>query len=467
MAAGDKHLSIPTAVVVAVSCLLALAVRLPALGSTSLASEEQRAFVESQGGDPWRDLVEGETLSARELSPSSSTWVVARGSRQAPAYTGVLAVWSGVAGTSETALRLLSVLAGVVTVGFVAWAGVFLGGPGTGLIAGGLVALSPLHALASREVGALAFWLAAVLTSLALVLPLGRSGGTGRAVWHGLVAGVLLTGPAAVASVALVQVAWLAARRERRREALVSAAVALVALAAGAGLGLVRSPLAQGAHLEWVPATTASGLGRCAGASFTRVLGLDYHLVVPQARYALPLTLFLLALVVRGARRLGSRWSTLLLAGMLLPFAVGSALALWTGQVTPLQAPRMLPAAPFATLLVASGLGALEGWRAASARVVVFGSTAALLGLALLSPPVETSPSSAVARTIAACRPAGAVVEVERPLDLLALAAWEVPGPLVLKALTGPGPAIHVSPDSVCTREIGPACPDLSGCAAD
>ena len=41
------------------------------------------------------------------------------------------------------------------------------------------------------------------------------------------------------------------------------------------------------------------------------------------------------------------------------------------------------------------------------------------------------------------------MVAVQRPLDLLALAAWDVPGPFVLRAARAPvpdGPAIVVGP---------------------
>lgn len=178
---------------------------------------------------------------------------------------------------------------------------------------------------------------------------------------------------------------WLLAGPVRRGRLGVPGAVlvGLAAAAAGALLGYVRSPLAYGDAAGWIPATTAAKLVRCAGASFTRVIGLEYQLVVSQARYVLPATLLFVALMARGARSLAAVPRALLATGALAPVALGVVLALATGRVTPLQASRLTAALPFASLLLAAGLATLRGRAAWAAGAFVLGSLAAFLALAL------------------------------------------------------------------------------------
>ncbi len=79
--------------------------------------------------------------------------------------------------------------------------------------------------------------------------------------------------------------------------------------------------------------------------------------------------------------------------------------------------------------------------------MAVGGTVVAFLALALARPGYETSPTQATAREVARCRTG--LVAVQRPLDLLSLAAWDVPGPFVLRTPTAPppaGPAIVVGP---------------------
>jgi uncharacterized membrane protein YdjX (TVP38/TMEM64 family) len=150
-----------------------------------------------------------------------------------------------------------------------------------------------------------------------------------------------------------------------------------------------------------------------------------------------------------------------------LPFLLGVALALVTGRVVPLQAHRMLPALPFAALLTAAGLASLRGVRAWAAGILVGGTVAAFLAVALLRPGNETSPTRTTAREVARCQPV--IVAVDRPLDLLTLAAWGVAGPLYLRSATAPappGPAVLVGPSSACGAG-GAACGGLPACPID
>ncbi len=462
-----KALNLRTAALVAASCLLALAFRLPGLGSGSLVAVEQTAFVESQGLDPWAEIAEGEPVTSEGLRRRVGAWAVARGSRFFPLHSGTLAWWSGRAGTSEAALRLPSAMAGGLTVALVAWIALQLAGPHAAVAAGLLVALSPIHTLASREAAPGPLLLMVLVLTLGLALRLDRDGSSRVvAAAHGLALGLVAIGPAAFAVVGVLQIAWLVARAERRSAAVVSALVALAVFAAARWGGLLRSPLVEGADLDWVPTTTISGLVRCAGASFTRVAGFEHHLVAPHARHLAPLTLLVLTLVALGARGLTPRRRWLLLGGLVAPFAVGSFLSVVTGQVAPLQAWRVMPALPFVAILAGAGVASLGGWTSRAAAAVVLLSTGAFLALAL-SAPRETSPTRALAREIARCRPPGAVTSVQRRLDLLALAAWQVPGPLLLQALPAPTAGqrtIRVDPLSACAKGFVSRCRSLPGC---
>jgi hypothetical protein len=268
-----------------------------------------------------------------------------------------------------------------------------VGGPWAVGAAGVLVALSPIHVLASRQAGPEALASFVLAASLWLTLRVGGTRRSGLAVGLGLLLGFLATGPPALLGLAVLQLAWLARRPEGRRSFLVATGMAiLVAVAAGAG-GLLRSPLAEGAELGWVPATTALGAIRCAGASFTRVAGVEYHLVVSHARSLAPLTLAIISLAVLGGRRLEAAPRRLLVGGVVLPFALGAVLALLTGTVAPLQAHRMLPALPFLAVLVAVGLAGLPPRLRWGTSATIVGIVAIFLFLALAASPREASPT--------------------------------------------------------------------------
>ena len=169
-----------------------------------------------------------------------------------------------------------------------------------------------------------------------------------------------------------------------------------------------------------------------------------------------------------GAASLPSRARGLLVAGALLPFALGAALALATGRVTPLQALRLLAGLPFLAVLMAVGLASLRGVRAWAAGAAALGTLVSFLTLALARSGYETSPTQALAREVARCGSGATVVALRRPLDLLSLAAWDVPGPFVLRDARTPlpdGPAIVVGPSSACVSS-GAACDAIPACPA-
>jgi hypothetical protein len=247
-----------------------------------------------------------------------------------------------------------------------------------------LLALSPILTLAVRARSAYASLVLVLLAGLWLAAECDSSGRRLTAAAVGVAAGGLAaSGVASFAAVAVLLVAWLALRPERRSHAALACAGALAAASAlGAG-GLARSPFAFGEVAALMPETSLEGLVRCSGASFTRVIGLEYQLAVSKARFVLPLTLAFVALMARGASRLPRRLQGLLVAGALLPFAVGAVLAAITGRVTPLQADRLMAAIPFVVWLMAAGLASLRGRAAWAAGLGVAGTLAFFQALAL------------------------------------------------------------------------------------
>ena len=97
-------------------------------------------------------------------------------------------------------------------------------------------------------------------------------------------------------------------------------------------------------------------------------------------------------------------------------------------------------------------------------------STGGFLALALVAPSQEGSPTHALSREIARCRPPDVATSVERKLDLLSLAAWQVPGPLLLQPAPTPSAnerTIRVEPLSACARGFVSGCGSLPPCPPD
>lgn len=316
-----------------------------------------------------------------------------------PILTGVFVVAStllagvfrlpwAASGGLEPAVLLASVLAGSASVALISVIGARLAGMWGAAGAGLLAALSPIHTLASR--GAATSEVALVLLaalSLWLVLRVDADSRWLEVVGFGLSEGALASVSAAGLGLAIFQLAWLAARPARRPSAALSTALAVAFMVLAAGLGLHHSPLSEGADVVWAPATTLAGMVRCAGASFTRVAGFEYQLVVSRALCLAPLTLVVIALALLGGLRAPARPRWLFLGAVAVPFALGALLALLTGRVTPLQAGRMIAALPALIVLAGTGLASLRGGRLVAVSVVVLGATTLFLGLVLTPGP--------------------------------------------------------------------------------
>jgi hypothetical protein len=223
-----------------------------------------------------------------------------------------------------------------------------------------------------------------LLAGLWLAADCDSSGRRVAAVAAGVAVGVLAaSGVASFAAVAMLLVAWLALRPDRRSHAALACAAALAAASALGAAGLARPPFAYDALAASMPETTLESLLRCSGASFTRVIGLEYQRVVSKARVVLPLTLAFVALMARGAARLPRRLRGLLVAGALVPIVLGAVLAVVTGRVAPMQADRLMAAIPFVVWLMAAGLASLRGRAAWATGLAVAGTLAFFQALAL------------------------------------------------------------------------------------
>jgi hypothetical protein len=244
------------------------------------------------------------------------------------------------------------------------------------------VALTPILVVACRGGSPIVPLLLLLLALLWLVLECDASGRRAAAVVTGLAAGALAaSGEMAFAAVSTLCVAWLGLEARRRTQAGLAAALALGVVAALALAGYARSPLDYGAYGSSLPRTTLESLVRCSGASFTRLLGLDYHLAFPQARYALPLTLAFVALMVRGGMEVPPRTRGLLVTGALAPSSLAAVVAVTTGTVAPMQADRLLAAVPFTALLLGNGIASIPGRAGWAAGLAVAGLLVFFLAL--------------------------------------------------------------------------------------
>lgn len=160
VAGSAADTSLRDALIVAGLTLLALALRLARLDFQPLWWDE--------GYSVWfanQPLAEMLRLTALDIHP--------------PLYYALLGGWSQLLGLAPVALRLFSVVAGVVAIPLIYVAGRALAGRRAGLLAAGLLAINPLHIFYSQEVrmyGLVVVWSILAVLAAARWLGIGETG---------------------------------------------------------------------------------------------------------------------------------------------------------------------------------------------------------------------------------------------------------------------------------------------------
>jgi len=262
-------------------------------------------------------------------------------------YYGLLRVWLQ-AGSSEFAVRSLSVLCAVVTVPILYLLGARLFGRGTALIACLLLAVHPFHLELSQQ--ARSYTLLILLVSLSSYFFL-------QTVENASWADCILYGEVSAAAVyshffaALVIVAqWLSLwiwQRQPPWKTVARSLAALIVLLMPAAWYLLH---AQRSHVTWIP-----------GPSWQQAMGELYSLTLSKGRCLIYLALWAIA-IWGGLRRPRQQraWSyQFVVAWLLIPLAITTV----AGLVQPLWVPRFLAVClPASILLAAAGVAQLARW---------------------------------------------------------------------------------------------------------
>lgn len=194
-----------------------------------------------------------------------------------PLYYSLLHAWIAVAGTSETALRLPSVLLGLPVVWLTYAAGRLVAGAAVGLVGSAVVATSPFLVRFAQEARMYALLLLLAAGCAWCVAWLVTRDAGGRRAWpvwaaYGSSAGLaLLTHTSAVFLVAACAAVLLLSPRIRRRDALVAwvgAHALAVALWALWVPGLLRQAAAPGG-ISWLGAPSWTAIVTAVGLPFT------------------------------------------------------------------------------------------------------------------------------------------------------------------------------------------------------
>jgi mannosyltransferase len=278
-----------------------------------------------------------------------------------PLYYVLAWGWARVFGASEFGLRSLSALAGILTVPVVYATAIRLAGRKAGVIAGFLVALSPVLVWFSQE--ARAYALATLLSSITLLCVIGFLDDRDPRWLAGWAfsAGAGLATHYFVAFVVAPELGWLlwSSRRDRG----VIAASAVVAIVAAALVPLALAQRGTG-HVDYI---SHGSLG-------TRLVQVPKQFLIGYASPGQAVTGTIAALLVVAAcagavvaRR----------ANVLLPLTVGLAgvlvpVALALLGVDFVNTRNLLPALPPLLIVVAIGFAELEPWPLAFALGLVF-----------------------------------------------------------------------------------------------
>lgn len=316
---------------------LGAALRLATLGVQSYHHDEIVTASRVLGGDF------GHAMDAVGFSESAP-----------PLYYALAWVWSQVAGTGEYGLRLLSALAGVLTIPVAYLTGRELRGRRAGLLGAALVAVNPMLLWYSQEARAYALLVLFCALSLLYCARALRDGGRRDFAWWGVFSALALA-THYFAVFPLVVEALLLLRR-RGREALPG--LGIVALAAALLAPLVLHQMSYG-HAEWIG---GSSLGhRLWETAAVFVSGETGDIIGRPERPALavvPLALVLAAfalLALRGTRE-ERRGAGLPLAVAAFTIGVPLLLAIVAAGKDYVLARNLLPALVPLLLVVAIGL---------------------------------------------------------------------------------------------------------------
>ena len=319
--------------------LCAFGLRVWGLGAQSLWYDE--GFSVDLASQGWRQILVGEL-------------------NLPPLYHLILGGWVRLAGTSEFAARYLSALCGVLIVALGAvWAGLFLGRR-AGVLAGLLLAVSPIEVWYAQEARMYALWGALTLGSTVALVYLMRGKGT-RGLWvaYGL-ANVAALYTHYYAALALgAQAVWALAYAARSRDR----AFASHWLLSQGALGLAMVGWLPVFWPQWRAANTTYWPGRLSWQFVVVETGLGFAgagLTVPRTVGALlaGLGAVLAALgAVAGLGRARSRWGALaLLAYVVVPLLIFYGLV----HTRPKFSPRyLLPVVPALAALAAGGIAAI------------------------------------------------------------------------------------------------------------
>ena len=319
--------------------------RLTLLGQQSLWFDEADVVVRAQ-----QDLM---TVLRTFVQPGEN----------GPLYNLLLHAWITVFGSSETAVRLPSAIAGVLTLPLIYVVGSRTLGPRVGLFAMGLLAISPYHVWYAQE--AKMYALAVLLTLLSTALLIGALRHGTRRWWAAYVVATTLafylhvtTVLVFVAQSVFVLLTW---RRWRERHRGWAVSVALLTLPY-LPIALWAARVVGGEAITWQPAVS---LGEMVRITATKFAVNRADLVTEERATVLYAVLALIGVV--GAALLGrhrearsaekTRWVLLFVLLVVLP--IGGFYLLTLRQ--PLFSDRyLIMALPGYLLLVAAGVRLLE-----------------------------------------------------------------------------------------------------------
>ncbi len=262
-------------------------------------------------------------------------------------YYGLLRVWLQ-AGSSEFAVRSLSVLCAVATVPVIYLLGARLFGRGTSLIACLLLAVHPFHLELSQQARSYTLLILLVSLSSYFFLQTVENASWAHCILYGAVSAAAVYSHFFAALVIVAQ--WLSLwmwQRQPPWKTVARSLSVLIVLLIPAAWYLLH---AQRSHVTWIP-----------GPSWRQALEVLYSLTLSKGRCLIYLALWAVAMW-GGLRRPRQQraWSyQFVVAWLLIPLAITAV----AGLVQPLWVPRFLAVCiPASILLAAAGVAQLARW---------------------------------------------------------------------------------------------------------